>query len=386
MLSANKINEVEPYFPLKVLVCSECFLVQVDEVKSATEIFNDEYTYFSSFSKSWLAHAEKYVNMMIDRFGLNSNSKVIEIASNDGYLLQYFNRAKVPVLGVEPTGNTAKVAQGKGIETLVEFWTEEFSKKEIVDKDRKGDLILGNNVFAHVPDINDFSKGLKQALNPNGVVTLEFPHLLNLVAYNQFDTIYHEHFSYLSLYSVKKIFNKVGLEIFDVEKLSTHGGSIRIFAKHQENNDLPILKNVSDLLKEETDAGINTIAYYAGFQNKIDQIKSDFLSFLIKAKSEGKKVVGYGAAAKGNTLLNYCGVKGNDFIEYVVDMSPHKQNKHLPGSHIPVLHPDEISSTKPDYIVILPWNLEKEITEQLKFVKEWGAKFAIAIPELRIIE
>lgn len=386
MLTSDQLNEPEVYYPLKVLTCHTCFLVQVDEFKNATEIFNNEYTYFSSYSTSWLAHAKQYVDMMIDRFGYNDTSSVIEIASNDGYLLQYFKERGVPVLGVEPTGNTAQVAQEKGIETIVEFFTTNFAKESLADKGRKGDLILGNNVLAHVPDINDFVNGMKIGLNEGGVITMEFPHLLNLMNDCQFDTIYHEHFSYLSFTTVKTIFNKYGLELFDVEEIPTHGGSLRIFAKHTEDISKPISKNVAALLNKENEKGISNIDTYRDFQERIDQIKYNLLSFLLEQKAAAKKVIGYGAAAKGNTLLNYCGVKGNDLIEFVVDASPHKQNKLLPASHIPVYSKEMIEKEKPDFILILPWNLKTEITNQLAYTKEWGAQFVTAIPQLEILK
>jgi len=381
MVKFEELNEPETYLPLKVFVCSNCWLVQTDEIKKADQIFNDEYTYFSSFSSSWLEHSKKYVNYMIERFGFNENSKVIEIASNDGYLLQYFKEKNIPVLGVEPTSNTAKVAIDMGIETITEFFASDLAIEKLQNK---ADLILGNNVLAHVPDINDFVKGVKIALKPNGVNTFEFPHLCKLIELNQFDTIYHEHFSYLSLTTVKTIFEFHDLEIFDVQQLPTHGGSLRVFSKHKEDFSKKIEKNVFDMLEFEESIGVNSLNYYKNFQSKVDVIRSSFLSFLIQAKSENKKVVGYGAAAKGNTLLNYCGIKASDLIDYVVDASPFKQGKYLPGSRIHVNHPDKINETKPDYIIIFPWNLKSEITSQLSFIKEFGGKFVINIPELII--
>jgi SAM-dependent methyltransferase len=382
MLSKPQLNEPESYFPLKIFVCGNCFLVQVDEMEKADKIFDAEYTYFSSFSSSWLAHAKKYVEMMISRFGFSSKSQVIEIASNDGYLLQYFKQNNVPVLGVDPTANTAKAAAQKGIETIVDFFSSKLAKNELADKNRKGDLILGNNVLAHVPDINDFVKGLKTALNDKGIITMEFPHLLKLVEECQFDTIYHEHFSYLSFYTVKTIFASQGLDMFDVEEIPTHGGSLRIFAKHKDDTSKEISPNVEALLSKEKRTGINTLQYYNGFQNRIENIKYNCLEFLIQQKRSGKKVIGYGAAAKGNTLLNYCGIKGTDLISFVVDASPHKQNKYLPGSHIPVVGKEKIRDFKPDYIIILPWNLKTEITGEFDYVKEWGGKFVVFIPEI----
>jgi hypothetical protein len=384
MLTKEQLNEPEKYYPLKIFVCSKCYLVQIDEMKQADQIFDEEYTYFSSFSTSWLAHAKKYVEMMIDRFGYNENSQVIEIASNDGYLLQYFKERNVPVLGVEPTANTAKAAQEKGIPTIVDFFYSFFAQKQLVEKGIKGDLILGNNVLAHVPRINDLVKGMKIALNERGVITMEFPHLVKLVEECQFDTIYHEHFSYLSFHTVKRIFESQGLELFDVEEIPTHGGSLRIFAKHKEDHFKPLSPNVQKLLDKEHKLGVNKLKYYENFQARVDEIKYSALQFLLDSKKNGKKVIGYGAAAKGNTLLNYCGIKGKDLINFVVDASPHKQNKFLPGSHIPVVDKNQIKKYKPDYVIILPWNLKKEISEQLSFIREWGGEFVIFIPELTI--
>lgn len=381
MVHPDKLNHSESYFPLKVFVCDKCWLVQVDEIEKAENIFNEEYTYFSSYSKSWLAHAKQYTDEMTNRFGYNQNSLVVEIASNDGYLLQYFKEKNIPVLGIEPTANTAKVAQEKGIDSIVEFFGSQLAEDRLKSR---ADLILGNNVLAHVPDINDFIKGIKIALKPNGVNTFEFPHLCKLIEFNQFDTIYHEHFSYLSFTTLQSVFNKQGLDFFDVKEIPTHGGSLRVFAKHIEDLSKPIEASVRELLEKEASLGINDQSYYSGFQEKTDKIKNDFISFLINAKQEGKSVVGYGAAAKGNTLLNYCGIKGHDLIDYVMDASPYKQNMMLPGSRIPVLNPDKIKETKPNYVVIFPWNLKDEISEQLSFIKNWGGEFVVAIPELTV--
>lgn len=384
MLSGDQLKESESYFPLKIFVCDKCFLVQIDEIEKADKIFNEEYTYFSSFSTSWLAHAKQYVDMMMERFQFNETSQVIEIASNDGYLLQYFRDYNVPVLGIDPSANTVTEAEKKGINTIVDFFGAELAKTQIASKRIKGDLILGNNVLAHVPDIKDFVKGMKIALANRGVITMEFPHLMRLVEDCQFDTIYHEHFSYLSFLTVKKIFESQGLELFDVEELSTHGGSLRIFAKHKEDKSKNISSGVGELLEKERNAGMETIGYYKNFQTRIDKIKYDTLTFLINNKQKGKKIIAYGAAAKGNTLLNYCGIKGTDIIEFVVDASPYKRNKFLPGSHIPVIGKDEIEKYKPDYIIIFPWNLKKEISEQLSFIRDWGGKFVIFIPGISI--
>lgn len=383
MVENKNLNFPELYIPLKVFVCEKCWLVQVDEIEKAESIFNEEYTYFSSFSTSWLKHAKSYVDDMVQRFRLDSNSKVIEIASNDGYLLQYFKELGIPVLGVEPTSNTANVAKSKGIECLIDF----FGQKLAIDKLKKSaDLILGNNVLAHVPDINDFVKGVKIALKDNGVNTFEFPHLCKLVELNQFDTIYHEHFSYLSLTSVNNIFENNGMVIFDVQQLTTHGGSLRIFTKHKENSKLQVNQSVFDLLELEKKLGVDTLTYYKDFQIRVDKIKYNFIEFLITQKKLGKTVAAYGAAAKGNTLLNYCGIKGADLIQFVVDKSPIKQNKFLPGSRIRVYNEDEITNLKPDYIIIFPWNLKSEIISQLSYVNQWGCKFVITIPNLEIID
>lgn len=382
-LAHAQLNEMEAYYPLKIFVCDKCFLVQVDEYKSASDIFNEEYAYFSSFSKSWLAHSKKYTDKMIERFGFDSNSLVVEIASNDGYLLQYFKENKVPVLGIEPTANTAKVAQDKGISTLVKYFGVN-TAKELVNEGRKADLLLGNNVLAHVPDINDFVQGMKLLLSDNGVVTMEFPHLYQLLKFNQFDTIYHEHFSYLSFNSVKTIFESVGLEMFDVEEIPTHGGSLRIYAKHKEDTSKAISVNVGDLMQKENEAGMASVSYYEDFQEKCNKVKYDFLSFLLESKAQQKKVIGYGAAAKGNTLLNYCGVK-KDMIDYVVDASPYKQGKFLPGSHIPVVNEEKIKQDQPDFVIIFPWNIKEEITEQLSYIKNWGGKFVVPIPSLSVL-
>jgi len=382
-LTREQLNEPEIFYPLKVYTCTNCFLVQVDEYKKSDAIFNKEYVYFSSYSKDWLAHSRAYVEKMIERFGFNSQSSVTEIASNDGYLLQYFKERNIPVLGIEPTANTAKVAIDKGIETVVDFFGVRLAK-ELAKKNRKADLLLGNNVLAHVPDIVDFVSGMKILLKDNGIITMEFPHLLQLINNNQFDTIYHEHFSYLSFYTVKKIFELVGLKLFDVEELPTHGGSLRIYATHQNNNEQAVAANVQLLLDKELSYGIDTIEYYEGFTQKAFKAKIQLLEFLINQKKQNKKVVAYGAAAKGNTLLNYCGIK-NDLIDFVVDANPHKQNKFLPASHIPVVDENEIMKTRPDYVLILPWNLKSEITTQLDYVKDWGGKFVIPIPETEIL-
>ena len=382
-LTLEGLNASEIFYPLKLYVSDRSFLVQTQDYAKADEIFDEDYVYFSSFSKSWLAHAKNYTEMMTNRFGFNQDSLVIEVASNDGYLLQYFQQQKIPVLGIEPTLSTAKVSREKGIENIVDFFGERLANS-LVEQNKKADLIVGNNVLAHVPDINDFVLGLKIALKQNGVITMEFPHLLQLVEQKQFDTIYHEHFSYLSFYTVSLIFKAQGLELFDVEEISTHGGSLRIFAKHEEDNTKQASVNVLKLLEKEKQAGINTLKFYEGFQEKVNKIKNDFVAFLINCKQQGKKVAGYGAAAKGNTLLNYAGIK-TDLIEFVVDASPHKKDKYLPGSHIPVVDESKLKEFRPDFVVIFPWNIKDEIMTQLDYIKEWDGKFVIAIPEIKII-
>ena len=381
-LTKEQLNEPETFFPLKVYTCHKCFLVQVDEYKKSDAIFDSSYVYFSSYSSSWLAHAKAYTQKMTDRFGLNENSQVVEIASNDGYLLQYFYEQNIPVLGIEPTTNTAEVAIAKGVNTITEFFGVALAQT-LADKGTKAKLLLGNNVLAHVPDIVDFVGGMKILLADDGIITMEFPHLLQLIEQNQFDTIYHEHFSYLSFYTVKEIFEAAGLEMFDVEELPTHGGSLRIYAKHPENQAFKIEDAVATMIEKEVAKGITTLSYYDGFQQKALKVKTDMLSFLIEQKVAGKKVVGYGAAAKGNTLMNYCGIKA-DLIDYVVDANPHKQNKFLPGSHIPVVNEDYLKEAKPDFVIIFPWNLKTEITAQLAYINNWGGKFVVPIPELQV--
>lgn len=382
-LKPEQLNKPETFFPLRTLVCEKCFLVQIDEFKKHDDIFNSDYAYFSSYSTSWLAHAKAYTELMIERFGFNSQSQIIEIASNDGYLLQYFKEKGINVLGIEPTANTASVAIEKGIKSIIDFFGVRLAT-ELSNKDIQSDLLLGNNVLAHVPDINDFVGGMKVILKPQGVITVEFPHLLQLIKYNQFDTIYHEHFSYLSFGTVKQIFEFHQLEMFDVEEIPTHGGSLRIYAKHKNDTTKEISANVSELLIKEDKFGLNDTSIYQNFQAQADKVKNDFITFLIQAKNDNKTVVGYGAAAKGNTLLNYAGIK-KDLINFVVDASPHKQGKYLPGVHISVLNEINLKETKPDFVVILPWNLKTEIQAQLSYIKDWGGKFVVAVPSLEII-
>ena len=349
-LSKEQLNEPEVFYPLRIFVCSACKLVQVDEYKKSNDIFDNDYAYFSSYSTSWLAHAKSYVDYMTERLSLDQNSLVTEIASNDGYLLQFFKEKNIPCLGIEPTSNTAAVARKKGIDVIGEFFGSTLAKT--LDK---SDLILGKNVLAHVPDINDFVRGLKIALKPEGTVTMEFPHLLNLIKENQFDTIYHEHFSYLSFHSVKQIFENQGLKLYDVEKYPTHGGSIRVFAAH-DNSSIKTSENVDDILKEERSFGLFDIEIYKSFQQKTDKVKNDLLKFLLQVKKENKTVAAYGAAAKGNTLLNYCNIN-SELIDYVCDASVSKQNKFLPGSHIEIKNPDCLDEDNIDYFFILPWNI-----------------------------
>lgn len=382
-LKPEQLNEPETYYPLKVYTCHKCFLVQVDEYKKSDAIFNSDYVYFSSYSTSWLAHAKKYTEAMTERFGLGKDSLVVELASNDGYLLQYFRQQDIPVLGIEPTANTAEVARSKGIHSVVDFFGVRLAK-ELAAKGSYADLLLGNNVLAHVPDIVDFVGGMKILLKPEGVITMEFPHLMQLVDNNQFDTIYHEHFSYLSFYTVQQIFAAAGLELFDVEELTTHGGSLRIYAKHNEDKSKEVSERVNALLAKEEAKGMRTLEYYDHFQQKALQVKTDLLAFLVEQKRAGKKVAAYGAAAKGNTLLNYCGVK-NDLIDFVVDANPHKQDKFLPASHIPVMSEEVLKKERPDYVLILPWNLKEEISQQLAYIKEWGGCFVLPIPSLQVL-
>lgn len=379
-LTAEQLNEPETFYPLKVFTCHSCFLVQIDEYKKSDAIFDSDYVYFSSFSTSWLKHARQYVDQMTERFGLGRDSQVIEIASNDGYLLQYFVEKEIPVLGIEPTTNTAAVAIEKNIPTITRFFGAELAR-ELIAQGTTADLLLGNNVLAHVPDIMDFVAGMKIILKSTGVITMEFPHLLQLVENNQFDTIYHEHFSYLSFGTVKQIFESQGLVLFDVEELPTHGGSLRVYARHQEDASKPVSANVTALLQKETDTGLTDLRYYENFQQKALRVKLELTDFLTQQKRAGKTVVAYGAAAKGNTLLNYCGIK-NDLVEFVVDANPAKQNKFLPASHIPVVQETALRERKPDYVLILPWNLRDEITQQLSYIREWGGQCVVPIPTL----
>jgi len=380
-ISAEQTHQMEPFYPLRVYVCKHCYLVQLPVFQSSEKIFSD-YAYFSSFSDSWLQHAEAYVNDMIDRFGYDTDSRVIEIASNDGYLLQYFKKKGIPVLGIEPARNVAQVAKKAGIQTLEKFFGCQ-TAKELVQEGKYADLLIGNNVLAHVPDVNDFVKGMKIILQPHGIITMEFPHLMRLMAENQFDTIYHEHFSYFSFTVVEKIFKQYGLTIFDVDELPTHGGSLRIYARHAEDDSKGIGENVAALREREAVEGFENLEFYLTFNQKVQSIKRSILDFMVRTQNEGKTIVGYGAPAKGNTLLNYCGIR-TDFMAYTVDRSPHKQGYFLPGTHIPIHHPDKIKETQPDYVVILPWNIKDEIMRQMAYIRDWNGKFVTLIPEVRI--
>jgi hypothetical protein len=373
---------MEPFFPLHVYVCEECFLVQLQEYVKPGEIFS-EYAYFSSYSDTWLDHARNYTERMIERFRLTRSSRVIEIASNDGYLLQYFVQHGIPVIGIEPARNVASVALGKGIPTIVEFFGTDSAKRMEAEKG-KADLLIGNNVLAQVPDLNDFVAGMKILLERGGVITMEFPHLLQLIHENQFDTIYHEHFSYFSFLTVEKIFRAHDLALFDVEELPTHGGSLRIYARHVEDASKPVQKTVQELLSREEREGLTRIERYSVFDEKVRETKRKLLDFLITAKRQEKSIVGYGAPGKGNTLLNYCGIR-TDFLDYTVDRNPYKQGKFLPGTHIPIQEPSRIRETRPDYVLILPWNFKEEIMDQLAYVREWGGRFVVPIPEVRIL-
>jgi SAM-dependent methyltransferase len=380
-LPPERANSMEPFYPLRTLVCGSCFLVQLEEFETPEAIFSD-YAYFSSYSSSWLDHSERYAEKMIDRLGLDASSHVVEIASNDGYLLQYFHDRQIPVLGIEPAANVAKVALQKGIPTLVEFFGRETASS--LAGESAADLLLGNNVLAHVPDLNDFVAGMKILLRQGGVITMEFPHLMRLIEDNQWDTIYHEHFSYFSFLTVSRVFAAHGLRLFDVEELPTHGGSLRIFGCHEADAEKVESEAARELAERERSAGFEELETYLVYGRRVEADKRQILGFLIDLKQQGLSVVGYGAPAKGNTLLNYCGL-GPDFIDYTCDLNPHKQGHFLPGSHIPIRPPEEIRETRPDVVLILPWNLKDEIVEQLAFIREWGGRFAARTPELTLL-
>ena len=382
-LSREQLNDMEPFYPLHAYICGECFLVQLEEYVSAEHIFSD-YAYFSSYSDSWVEHARIYSLQMIERFRLGRGSQVVELASNDGYLLQHFVARGIPVLGIEPAANVADVAIRKGVPTVVRFFGE-IAADDLSTNGTGADLLIANNVLAQVPDLNDFVKGMKILLKPHGVITVEFPHLLRTIQGNQFDQVYHEHFSYFSLMAVDKIFSAHGLTIFDVEEWPTHGGSLRVFARHSDDSVPTVEDRVLELLAREKTAGLDQVSSYTTFAEKVNETKRKLLAFLINAKNEGKTIAGYGAPGKGNTLLNFCGIR-TDFLDYTVDRSPHKQGKFLPGTHIPIHHPDMISATKPDYVMILPWNLKSEIMTQIAYIREWGGRFVVPIPEVCIYD
>jgi len=379
---AERADQMEQFYPLHALICDSCLLVQLKEYVSAESIF-DDYAYFSSFSESWLRHARKYAEVMTERFSLGPHSQVVEVASNDGYLLQNFVRMGIPALGIEPSGNVAAAAKEKGIPTLVRFFGEQ-TARDLVALGQKADLLLGNNVFAHVPQLNDFTRGLKILLSETGVLTLEFPHLLRLMDGNQFDTIYHEHFSYFSFATAKNVLEHHGLTVFDVTELASHGGSLRVFARHAEYEALPVLPSVAELLEVERRAGLHSLAGHQGFAEHVQETKRALLEFLISARREGKHVAAYGAPGKGNTLLNFCGIR-EDFIDYAVDRNPYKHGRFTPGTRIPIYSPDRLAETRPDFIVILPWNLKQEIIQQLEYARQWGAKFVVPIPTLEVL-
>ncbi len=379
-LRLEQLNLMEPFYPLHVRVCRKCFLVQLEAYVGGEEIFT-EYAYFSSYSQSWVEHSRRYADLAIERLGLTSRSFVVELASNDGYLLQHFVNRGVPALGIEPARNVAEVAEGKGVPTLVEFFGSALARRLAAERG-KADLIIGNNVLAQVPDLNDFVGGIPLMLAPNGTVTLEFPHLARLIAGNQFDTIYHEHYSYFSLYTTERIFERHGLRVFDVEELPTHGGSLRVWGCHIDDPRADTAR-LYELRNGELGEGVDQLRYYADFSERVTRTKHNFLEFLINTRRQGKSVAAYGAPGKGNTLLNYCGIR-TDFIDYAVDRNPYKQGRFLPGTHIPIHAPERLALTRPDYIVIMPWNLKEEISQQLQYSREWGARLVVAVPELEV--
>jgi len=380
-LSADQLDTMEPFYPLHVFVCDSCFLVQLQEYVSPAAIFT-EYAYFSSYSDSWLAHARRYTEQMIDRWRLGPSHQVIELASNDGYLLQYFVERGVRSLGIEPAANVAATAVAKGVPTQVSFFGRE-TARQLVAAGTSADLLIGNNVLAQVPDLSDFVGGMKILLRPGGVITIEFPHLLQLINGNQFDTIYHEHFSYFSLLTTASIFASHGLQLFDVEELPTHGGSLRIYAKHQEDSTKSVTAGFEALAAKERELGFDRMDCYTKFRQQVEDTKQRLLEFLIEAKRQGRTIVGYGAPGKGNTLLNYCGIR-TDFLDYTVDRNPYKHGRFTPGTHIPIHPPDKIAETKPDYVLILPWNVRDEIMEQMAHIRSWGGKFVVPIPSVAI--
>lgn len=379
----ERLNQMEPFYPLQVLVCGACFLVQLPALVSGEEIFGQEYAYFSSYSRSWLQHAAAYVEMITARLQLNRRSQVMEVASNDGYLLKNFVARGIPALGIEPARNVAEAARASGVETLVKFFGVS-TARQLVSLGLQADLLIGNNVLAHVPDLNDFVAGLKVLLRESGVITCEFPHLLRLINGNQFDTIYQEHYCYFSFLAARQVLARHGLTIFDVEELPTHGGSLRIYARHAEDHRHPVTTAVTQLLERELASGYRQLPTYFTFAERVHETKRKLLDFLIRVRGDGKRVAGYGAPGKGNTLLNYCGIR-QDFLEYTVDRNPYKQGKFLPGTRIPIFPPEQLMETKPDFILILPWNLKDEIAQQLAYVRDWGAQLVVPIPELMLL-
>jgi SAM-dependent methyltransferase len=377
-LTEEELGQMEPFYPLRALVCQKCFLVQLEDYETPEGIFS-QYAYFSSYSTTWLEHARRYAELAVERFHLDQDTNVVELASNDGYLLQYFLKRGIPVLGVEPAANVADVAREKGIRTLVKFFGQAAARE--IAATMNAHLLIGNNVLAHVPDLNDFVAGMKIVLAPRGVITMEFPHLWQLIEREEFDTIYHEHFSYFSFLTATKVFAHHGITLFDVDELPTHGGSLRIYGRHADDESKPITDAARELLERERAAGYEELGTYRGFSEKVKRAKWELLEFLIAQRREGRRIAAYGAPAKGNTLLNYCGI-GTDLIDFTSDVSPHKQGRYLPGSRIPILAPEAIAEAKPDLVLILPWNLKDEIIEQLSFVRDWGGKFVVRTPEL----
>jgi SAM-dependent methyltransferase len=379
----DDLEAAEQFYPLHAYVCESCLMVQLGTIVDAGHIFRPDYAYFSSYSDTWVEHARRYVESMVERFGYDADSKVIEVASNDGYLLQFFVQRGIPVLGVDPTTGTAAAAEERGVRTLVEFFGSDLAAR-LVEEGHSADLVVGNNVLAHVPPVHDFVEGLRTILKPGGTVTMEFPHLLQLIEKREFDTIYHEHYSYWSLLVVERLFAEHGLELFDVEELRSHGGSLRIFARHADVGG-PVEERVEELKARERAAGLDRVETYAAFGEAVREVKRNLLEFLVQAKREGKTIAAYGAAAKGTTLLNYCGVR-SDFVDYVLDRNPHKQGTYLPGVRIPIHPPELLEETRPDYLLILVWNLKDEIVEQMAHIREWGGRFVVAIPEVQVID
>ncbi|HAU28748.1 MAG TPA: SAM-dependent methyltransferase [Rhodospirillaceae bacterium] len=380
-LTAEDLHAPEHYFPLKIFICDNCWLAQTEDYSKANEIFRNDYAYFSSTSSGWLAHSAAYADMITKRLDLSGESLVVELASNDGYLLKNFVKSGIPALGIEPTKSTADAAIAIGVPTLMEFFGTELASR-LANEGKQADLIIGNNVFAHVPDINDFTAGMKTLLKPSGTITLEFPHFMNLIELCQFDTVYHEHYSYLSLHTVSRVFEQAGLRVFDVEQIPTHGGSLRVYGCHMDDPRLTT-QAVRDLVAEEDRRGMRALPLYQAFQERANKVKNDLVAFLIEQTRAGKKVAAYGAAAKGNTILNYGGVKP-DLLPFVCDAAPSKQNKFMPGSHIPILPPADLLSAKPDFVLILPWNIAAEVEKQMSAVREWGGKFVVAVPQIRV--